>query len=111
MSREQLPTIDWSLTTYDGSRKEQLRRNQQLTLRERFLALENMAELSRRLAALRAQDGLREPSKTSGSSIEASNCDTGSAAQEPTVPKRRDQQSEGTSCGDETPSLGPKGEV
>ena len=37
--------IDWSLTTWEGSRREQLRRWRMLTLRERLQNLEDMAEL------------------------------------------------------------------
>ena len=38
--------IDWQLTTWKGSRREQLRRWAQLTLDEILLAQEEMAELS-----------------------------------------------------------------
>lgn len=41
--------IDWSLTTWEGTRREQLRRSLHLTLRERLQALEEMAETARRL--------------------------------------------------------------
>ena len=34
--------IDWSVTTWEGSRREQLRRARRLTLRERLAALEDM---------------------------------------------------------------------
>jgi hypothetical protein len=50
------PPIDWSLTTWEGSRAEQLRRWQQLTLRQRFEAVDQMWALSRRLAAMRANN-------------------------------------------------------
>ncbi|BCO32896.1 hypothetical protein TspCOW1_29990 [Thiohalobacter sp. COW1] len=59
-------SIDWSKTTWEGSRREQLRRWRALSLHERLLAVEEMAELSQRLAALREQrqsrfaDELRE---------------------------------------------------
>lgn len=43
-------SIDWHLTTWEGSRREQLRRWQRLTVQERFQALEEMAEVSRQLA-------------------------------------------------------------
>ena len=42
--------IDWSLTTWDGARREQLRRWAALTLEEIILAQEEMQELSERLA-------------------------------------------------------------
>lgn len=48
-------SIDWSKTTWEGSRREQLRRWRALSLRERLLAVEEMAELSERLAAMREQ--------------------------------------------------------
>lgn len=43
-------SIDWSLTTWEGSRREQLRRWSQLTLEEIVRAQEEMQELSERLA-------------------------------------------------------------
>lgn len=46
-------TIDWSLTTWEGSRREQLRRWSQLSLREIVLAQEEMRELSERFAQVR----------------------------------------------------------
>lgn len=47
--------IDWSKTTWEGSRREQLRRTCKLTLRERLLAVEDMVELSERLREMRLQ--------------------------------------------------------
>lgn len=47
--------IDWTLTTWEGSRREQLRRARDLTLRERLQAIEDMAELSERLQQMRQQ--------------------------------------------------------
>lgn len=44
--------IDWSLTTWEGSRREQLRRWAALTLEEIILAQEEMQELSDRLAGM-----------------------------------------------------------
>ena len=41
--------IDWSLTTWEGARREQLRRWSQMPLREMILALEEMQELAGRL--------------------------------------------------------------
>lgn len=43
--------IDWSLTTWEGSRREQLRRWSQLTLEEILQAQEEMADLAEELAA------------------------------------------------------------
>lgn len=42
--------IDWSLTTWEGSRCEQLRRSAALSLEEILLAQEEMRELAGRLA-------------------------------------------------------------
>jgi hypothetical protein len=42
--------IDWSLTTWDGARREQLRRWSQMPLAEMILALEEMQVLSERLS-------------------------------------------------------------
>jgi hypothetical protein len=44
--------IDWSLTTWEGARREQLRRWAALTLEEIILAQEEMQELSERLAGM-----------------------------------------------------------
>ena len=40
--------IDWSLTTWEGSRQEQLRHALSFTLRERLQAVEDMAEVAQR---------------------------------------------------------------
>ena len=46
-NREDSPdAIDWSLTTWEGARREQLRRWSQLPLDRIVLALEEMQELS-----------------------------------------------------------------
>lgn len=45
--------IDWTLTTWEGSRREQLRRWAELSLREIILAQEEMRELSERFAQMR----------------------------------------------------------
>lgn len=42
--------IDWSKTTFDGSRREQLRRWRSLTVRELLEALDAMTELAERMA-------------------------------------------------------------
>ncbi len=44
--------IDWTLTTWEGARREQLRRWAELSLEEILLAQEEMAELSERLAGI-----------------------------------------------------------
>lgn len=41
---------DWSTATWEGSRRAQIRRNLQLTVRERLEALEDLTETSDRLA-------------------------------------------------------------
>jgi hypothetical protein len=43
--------IDWSLTTWEGSRREQLRRWAALSLEEILLAQEEMQELARKLGS------------------------------------------------------------
>jgi len=45
------PEIDWSLTTWEGAEREQLRRWAQLSLEEILLAQEEMQELAKRLSA------------------------------------------------------------
>lgn len=47
---EKKPLIDWSLTTWEGSRREQLRRWAELSLEEIIQAQEEMRELSERFA-------------------------------------------------------------
>jgi hypothetical protein len=46
-----LPDIDWSLTTWDGSRREQLRRWAALPLESIVSALEEMEDLARQFAS------------------------------------------------------------
>ena len=43
--------IDWQVTTFDGARREQLRRWSRLTLRQVILALEEMEELGKKLGS------------------------------------------------------------
>lgn len=47
--------IDWSLTTWEGSRRAQLRHWLSLTLRERLKAVEEMDELARHFEEMRRQ--------------------------------------------------------
>lgn len=47
--------IDWSLTTWEGSRRAQLRGALELTLRERMQAVEGLADIVRRFAEMRAK--------------------------------------------------------
>jgi hypothetical protein len=44
-----LRDVDWSLTTWDGSRREQMRRWSERSLEEILRSLEEMQETSRRL--------------------------------------------------------------
>jgi hypothetical protein len=53
--------IDWSLTTWEGSRRAQLRRALELTLRERLEAAEGLADVARRFAELHARGALTSP--------------------------------------------------
>ncbi|MFM9969556.1 MAG: hypothetical protein ACKVQK_14300 [Burkholderiales bacterium] len=46
-----LDVIDWSLTTFDGARREQYRRWAELTLEEILLAQEEMRAMAEWLAA------------------------------------------------------------
>ena len=41
--------IDWSLTSWEGARREQLRRCAELPLERMIMALEEMAEIAKRL--------------------------------------------------------------
>lgn len=52
---EERDDIDWSVTTWEGSRRAQLRQALKLTLRERLEAVEGMAEVARRFQEMRAQ--------------------------------------------------------
>lgn len=55
MANEIEPDIDWSLTTWEGSRRAQLRHWCSLTLRERLVAVEEMGELARHFEEMRRQ--------------------------------------------------------
>lgn len=52
---EEKDDIDWSLTTWEGSRRAQLRYALTLTLRQRLEAVEGMADVVRRFQEMRAQ--------------------------------------------------------
>jgi CRISPR-associated endonuclease/helicase Cas3 len=45
--------IDWSVTTWEGARREHLRRTAALTLREHMQSLEDMAEVAQRFREMR----------------------------------------------------------
>ena len=64
--------IDWSLTSWEGSRRAQLRRWLALTVRERLQAIEEMVELSARIAG-----SLRPSERNAPTDIPASVADTG----------------------------------
>lgn len=49
--------IDWSVTTWEGSRREQIRRWRQLTVRERLEALDEMTDFAERLGGLTREAG------------------------------------------------------
>jgi hypothetical protein len=53
--------IDWSVTTWEGSRRAQLRRSLKLSLRERLQAIDEMAQLAQAFAQARAEGRLRSP--------------------------------------------------
>jgi hypothetical protein len=53
---EDSPEIDWSLTTWQGSRREQLRRWSQLTMTEIIAAQEEMAALADQLHTAKVRE-------------------------------------------------------
>jgi len=60
----------WETATWEGSRRAQLRAALSLTVRERLQALEDLAELARRLAAMpRTQGQVANSGRSSGRSI------------------------------------------
>ncbi len=59
MSRSDKEAIDWSLTTWEGAEREQLRRWARLTLEEIVRAQEEMQKVTESLAASRARGGGR----------------------------------------------------
>lgn len=52
---EERDDIDWSLTTWEGSRRAQLRYALTLTLRQRLEAVEGMADVARCFQEMRDQ--------------------------------------------------------
>jgi hypothetical protein len=64
--------IDWSLTSWEGSRRAQLRRWLALTVRERLQAIEEMVEMSARIAG-----SLRPSERNAATDIPASAAGTG----------------------------------
>lgn len=53
--------IDWSLTSWEGSRRAQLRRWRTLSLRQKLLALEEMTEIAEHFGRMRETGKLRGP--------------------------------------------------
>ena len=55
----QIPDENWSSVTWEGSRREQLRRAQRLTIRERLQAAEGLSEMLRHFRQLRSAGKFR----------------------------------------------------
>ena len=53
------PDENWSSVTWEGSRREQLRRAQRLTIRERLQAAEGLSEMLRYFQQLRSAGKFR----------------------------------------------------
>lgn len=53
--------IDWSLTSWEGSRRAQLRRWRALSLRQKLLALEEMTEIAEHFGRMRETGKMRGP--------------------------------------------------
>jgi hypothetical protein len=53
--------IDWSLTSWEGSRRAQLRRWRALSLRQKLLALEEMTEVAEHFGRMRETGKMRGP--------------------------------------------------
>jgi len=64
---DQHDNIDWSLTTWEGSRRAQLRRWCSLSLAERFRALEEMTDVAQCFEDMRAQGRFKDLSKLNAS--------------------------------------------
>jgi len=54
---KQKPPIDWRKTTFEGSRRDQLRRAQSMTVRQRLEAMSDLAELAKRLQTMPRRSG------------------------------------------------------
>lgn len=54
-------SIDWSLTSWEGSRRAQLRRWRTLSLRQKLLALEEMTEIAEHFGRMRETGKMRGP--------------------------------------------------
>ena len=64
-----LDSFDWNLTTWEGSRREQLRRWAQLTLEEIVQAQEEMADLSEHFADMRRKTGSAHSARSATVSV------------------------------------------
>jgi hypothetical protein len=53
--------VDWSVTTWEGSRRANIRQWLRLTVRERFEAVEAAGEFARFMASKREGEGSAEP--------------------------------------------------
>jgi len=53
--------IDWSLTSWEGSRRAQLRRWRARSLRQKLLALEEMTEIAEHFGRMRETGKMRGP--------------------------------------------------
>ena len=74
--------IDWSLVTWEGSRRPQLRAWCKLSLRERLEALDAMGDVSEVLSKARAEGRLRSPTGSAAGNAVAGDA---SAVREPGV--------------------------
>ena len=59
MARIEDQAIDWSLTTWEGAEREQLRRWAQLSLEEIVRAQEEMQDLADRLGGTKGEDNTK----------------------------------------------------
>ena len=88
-NESQPPDFDWRLTTFEGSRREQLRRWAQLPLEKILLAIEEMQEIAQMLGAAPA-GGHGEPA--SGSHVKEPPAGYGTSGADP---KRDDDKAFG----------------
>lgn len=63
--------VDWSLTTWDGSRRAQLRHALTLTLRQRLEAAEGLADVVRRFEQVRERGGFKSATRVLDPATEA----------------------------------------
>jgi len=82
-------TVNWDLTTWEGSRRETLRRWARLPLERIIAALEEMQELSEALLESRAS-GNEEPRTAAGTTVQEQRSDYSSEAGGSNKPNNRD---------------------